>query len=73
MSSDPVGKTYPALAILKDQEMPIAKPDDEYPPWLWELLDSPKAIDLADLPRDAYKKNGKIVDFAKEKKRLAAV
>ncbi|KAL8936063.1 MAG: hypothetical protein Q9211_004369 [Gyalolechia sp. 1 TL-2023] len=30
------------LAFLKDKEPPVAREDDEYPDWLWGLLDQGK-------------------------------
>ena len=29
------------MSIYKDKPDPVAKPDHEYPDWLWELLDDP--------------------------------
>lgn len=31
----------PGLCILKDRPEVVALPDDQYPPWLWDLLDDP--------------------------------
>jgi large subunit ribosomal protein L54 len=32
----------PGLSVLKDKPDPVALPDDQYPAWLWTLLDAPK-------------------------------
>jgi len=38
-SSIPAGQPLKGLNFLKDRQDPIAAPDDEYPAWLWTLLD----------------------------------
>lgn len=39
----PGGSELRGLGYTKAQPTLIAKEDDEYPPWLWTLLDQPKA------------------------------
>lgn len=43
VSSVPAGTVLSGLSILKDQPDPVALPDDQYPAWLWTILDEPKA------------------------------
>jgi large subunit ribosomal protein L54 len=38
LSSCPPGTVLEGLNYLKGQPAVIALPDEEYPPWLWELL-----------------------------------
>ncbi|KAK9463441.1 mitochondrial 54S ribosomal protein mL54 [Lipomyces oligophaga] len=38
-SSAPAGTRLTGLNILKGKEDPEAFPDDQYPQWLWDLLD----------------------------------
>ena len=47
------------LNILKDGKDPELMPDDQYPDWLWTLLDEPKS--LTDLEKEvaAAKKTGR--------------
>lgn len=37
----PAGTVFTGLSILKDKADPVARPDSEYPSWLWDLLDDP--------------------------------
>ena len=41
-SSCKPGTVLQGLNILKDGSDPVALPDEEYPPWLWTLLDTNK-------------------------------
>lgn len=41
-SSLPAGTPLKGLAFLKNREPPVAREDDEYPSWLWGLLDEGK-------------------------------
>lgn len=38
-SSIPAGQPLKGLNFLKDRQDPVAKADDEYPAWLWTILD----------------------------------
>jgi large subunit ribosomal protein L54 len=59
---------------MKDQPDPIAKPDEDYPGWLWTLLDGGKTIDMAVAPRPtAAEMASPGFDFEMERKRLRAV
>ena len=60
------------LNILKDQSDPVSKPDDEYPAWVWTLLDGTKSSDLASTPQQQVER-GEEVDWMREKKRLRAM
>ncbi|PKI84291.1 hypothetical protein MVES1_001735 [Malassezia vespertilionis] len=40
-SAAPAGTVFKGLSIYKNQPDPVALPDSEYPPWLWELLEDP--------------------------------
>ena len=59
----------PRLTVFKDQPIPTAMKDDEYPPWLWTLLDGPKLSTMVD-ESDREPTPGEPVDFGLEKKRL---
>lgn len=41
-SSVAAGQELRGVAYLKAKPQVLAKEDDEYPPWLWTLLDEPK-------------------------------
>ncbi|CAD6571752.1 MAG: hypothetical protein TREMPRED_000361 [Tremellales sp. Tagirdzhanova-0007] len=72
LSSCPAGTSLAGLAILKNENDPIAKPDVEYPAWLWTILAEGKVSDLAKEPRQVMRE-GQEFDFERERKRLAAV
>jgi len=73
LSSCLPGTTLQGLNILKDQPDPVAKLDEEYPAWLWTLLDSGKASDLAAEGRGKPNYgDGEGLDFAAERKKLRA-
>jgi large subunit ribosomal protein L54 len=57
---------------LKDQPDPVAKPDEEYPEWLWTIIPTAKKSELATQPKQIPKK-GHEFDFVQEKKRLRAM
>ena len=40
-SAAPAGTVFTGLSIFKDKPDPVARPDHEYPSWLFELLDDP--------------------------------
>jgi hypothetical protein len=44
-SSCPENTTLPGLNWLKGQPDVVAKPDDDYPPWLWDILKPKKFAD----------------------------
>ncbi|TDL27315.1 hypothetical protein BD410DRAFT_679191, partial [Rickenella mellea] len=44
-SSCPANTVLTGLNYLKDQEPVLALPDEDYPPWLWKLLDSKVHVD----------------------------
>lgn len=50
----PAGTVFTGLSIFKDKPDPVARPDSEYPPWLFELLDDPairpsKSLNVGDV------------------------
>ncbi|WFD33386.1 hypothetical protein MCUN1_000199 [Malassezia cuniculi] len=50
----PAGTVFTGLSILKDKPDPVALPDSEYPPWLFELLEDPairsnKSLNVGDV------------------------
>ena len=45
-SSVPAGAILKGLNFYKNGADPIALPDDEYPDWLWEILDKRKEEQL---------------------------
>jgi hypothetical protein len=67
ISSCPPGTVLTGLSVIKDQPDPVALPDDQYPAWLWTVLDDDK-VKL----EKGEKKEGGEVDFAMQKKRLRA-
>lgn len=42
ISSCPAGTTLSGLNIFKDRADPVALPDDQYPTWLWTILEDGK-------------------------------
>ena len=40
-SAAPAGTVFTGLSIYKDKPDPVARPESEYPPWLFSLLDDP--------------------------------
>jgi large subunit ribosomal protein L54 len=69
VSSCPAGTVLTGLSVLKDQSDPVALPDDQYPAWLWTILDD------ADVVLENEKKSGKAdksVDFKLQKRKLRA-
>ncbi|KAL4402499.1 mitochondrial large ribosomal subunit [Malassezia pachydermatis] len=40
-SAAPAGTVFTGLSIYKDKPDPVARPDNEYPSWLWDLLEDP--------------------------------
>ncbi|KAL7420031.1 hypothetical protein Q5752_004996 [Cryptotrichosporon argae] len=78
----PEGTPMPGLSILKDKPDPVALADDQYPPWLWGVLEHHKGAGgagvAAALEREAEAgaaqagAEGGARDFAREKKRLRA-
>jgi len=55
------GKVMQGLSVLKDKPDPVALPDDQYPAWLWTILDeAPKTS-----PEGEF-------DFLTERRRLRA-
>ncbi|KAG9286141.1 hypothetical protein G9A89_010155 [Geosiphon pyriformis] len=49
-SAAPEGTILTGLNYMKDGSDPIAKPDHEYPDWLWDLLDPVKQAASANDP-----------------------
>ncbi|KAL2037152.1 hypothetical protein N7G274_010148 [Stereocaulon virgatum] len=65
-SSVAAGTPLQGLGYIKGQELPLAKEDEDYPEWLWGLLDSgKKGDDTVIAVGDAYAKS-------KKQRRLAA-
>ncbi|WFD43356.1 hypothetical protein MPSI1_002017 [Malassezia psittaci] len=70
----PAGTVFAGLSIYKDRADPVAKPDHEYPNWLWDLLEDPaikssKSLIAGDVDttgmskgeaRAAYKRSAKL-------------
>lgn len=71
VSSCQAGTVLTGLSVIKDQPDPVALPDDQYPAWLWTILDD----SATKLEKD--KKLGQAdagsVDFKLEKKRLRSL
>ncbi|RGB42291.1 mitochondrial ribosomal protein L37-domain-containing protein [Rhizophagus diaphanus] len=53
-SSVPAGTILKGLNFYKDGADPIALPDDEYPNWLWEILDKEKDEQLRSNEHSRY-------------------
>ncbi|KAK6903700.1 50S small subunit ribosomal protein L37 [Kwoniella mangroviensis CBS 10435] len=71
VSSVPAGTKLTGLSILKDKPDPVALEDDEYPPWLWTLLeDTSKAHKAAENQVELHKEGDKGFDVNKEKRKL---
>ncbi|WWC86878.1 uncharacterized protein L201_001757 [Kwoniella dendrophila CBS 6074] len=71
VSSVPAGTTLTGLSILKDKSDPVALEDDQYPPWLWTLLeDTSKAHKLAENQVELSKEGEQSFDVNKEKRKL---
>ena len=70
ISSCPPGTVLSGLSVIKDQPDPIALPDDQYPSWLWTILDD------ANVKLENDKKAGRAdageVDFKLQKRKLRA-
>lgn len=43
-SAAPAGTVLKGLGFLQNKPQPIALPDEEYPNWLWHLLDADSGI-----------------------------
>lgn len=43
-SAAPAGTVLKGLGFLQNKPQPIALPDEEYPSWLWKLLDADSGI-----------------------------
>ncbi|RXK36306.1 hypothetical protein M231_06442 [Tremella mesenterica] len=70
VSSCKAGTKLTGLAVLKDQPDPVALPDDQYPDWLWTVLDKDESRSQ---PLNVTSTSGEPVDFAKEKRKLRAM
>ncbi|WRT64743.1 uncharacterized protein IL334_001677 [Kwoniella shivajii] len=71
VSSVPAGTTLTGLSILKDKPDPVALEDDQYPPWLWNLLeDTSKAHKVAENNVELHKEGQEGFDVIKEKRKL---
>lgn len=44
VSSLSAGVKMEGLSVFKDVPDPVALPEDQYPKWLWTLLDQPKGV-----------------------------
>ncbi|KAK8847433.1 hypothetical protein IAR55_005291 [Kwoniella newhampshirensis] len=71
LSSCLPGTTLTGLSILKDKPDPVALPDDQYPSWLWTLLDdTSKAHKAAENEVHLSQEGEQGFDVGKEKKKL---
>ncbi|KAA1101903.1 hypothetical protein PGT21_032676 [Puccinia graminis f. sp. tritici] len=50
------GSPIKGLAYIKGESDPIAKADDEYPSWLWTLLEPNMGVGHADTPLRAIRR-----------------
>ncbi|KAF9736292.1 hypothetical protein PMIN06_008273 [Paraphaeosphaeria minitans] len=64
-SSVPAGTPLRGLNFLKDQQDPVALPDEEYPEWLWSILERQEQKGEASGQGDLFSKS-------KKQRRLAA-
>ena len=84
-SAAPAGTVFTGLSIFKDKPDPVARPDHEYPSWLFELLDDPafrsrKTVMVGDVDttgmskgeaRSALKRAAKVARSAVRKQQAA--
>ncbi|WVN89407.1 uncharacterized protein L203_104630 [Cryptococcus depauperatus CBS 7841] len=71
VSSCPSGTTLTGLSILKDKPDPVALPDDQYPSWLWRILeDTGKEHKTEENAVKLSAEGNEEFDMAKEKKKL---
>nr|XP_019008453.1 50S small subunit ribosomal protein L37 [Kwoniella pini CBS 10737]OCF47234.1 50S small subunit ribosomal protein L37 [Kwoniella pini CBS 10737] len=71
ISAAPAGTKLTGLSILKDKPDPIALEDDQYPTWLWNLLeDTSKAHKIAENQIELHGEGEKGFDPIKEKRKL---
>ena len=78
LSRIPGGTELRGLGYIKAQPTILAKEDDEYPPWLWTLLDQPKQGE-AEAPKadvagklDNFSLTDSLVDFARYDKKATS-
>ncbi|KAL6712105.1 hypothetical protein ACN47E_003148 [Coniothyrium glycines] len=64
-SSIPAGQPLKGLNFLKNAQDPVALPDDEYPAWLWTILDRQEKTAEGGASGDLFSKS-------KKQRRLAA-
>ncbi|WWD21529.1 hypothetical protein CI109_106015 [Kwoniella shandongensis] len=71
LSSCLPGTTLTGLSILKDKPDPVALPDDQYPTWLWTLLDdTSKAHKAVENEVHLSQEGQQGFDVVKEKRKL---
>ncbi|KIR68802.1 hypothetical protein I312_100099 [Cryptococcus bacillisporus CA1280] len=71
VSSCPAGTPLTNLSILKDKPDPVALPDDQYPAWLWTLLeDTSKAHKAQENAVHLTQEGGSGFNVQAEKKKL---
>ena len=69
-SSMKAGTVMKDLSVLKDKPDPIALPDEEYPEWLWSILDEP-TTSISQKPSKASEGgNASGFDFQAERRKL---
>ncbi|EFP92880.1 uncharacterized protein PGTG_18798 [Puccinia graminis f. sp. tritici CRL 75-36-700-3] len=56
VSTIPAGSPIKGLAYIKGESDPIAKADDEYPSWLWTLLEPNMGVGHSDTPLRAIRR-----------------
>ncbi|OCF32581.1 50S small subunit ribosomal protein L37 [Kwoniella heveanensis CBS 569] len=67
----PAGTTMTGLSILKDKPDPVALADEEYPAWLWTILDdTSKAHKAAENEVELHQEGQAGFDPIKEKRKL---
>ncbi|KAI9502988.1 mitochondrial ribosomal protein L37-domain-containing protein, partial [Coemansia spiralis] len=69
-SSAPHGTVLKGLNIYKEGSDPVALKDEEYPEWLWTLLDEPPKDSVSERERQRYERSKAIkeINFIKSKK-----
>ncbi|MCJ1352341.1 MAG: hypothetical protein MMC33_002325 [Icmadophila ericetorum] len=72
-SSVPAGVRLTGLGYLKGKEPPTTKEVDEYPVWLWGLLDKKKKREgSGEIGKDGEEEEGDAYSKSKKQRRLAA-
>ena len=62
------GYVLKGLNVFVGEQDPVIKADSEYPKWMWEVLQEPKASELANAPLVSIEQNPEL--FRRQQKAL---